>query len=662
MKKNSESVKKHAQRRTGGARAPLTTFSRTTVRAAWAVLLMLPAVAFAQGSVDWTVGDVFVATGNGSYQIFHSINPTAKNPVYTNIQSINDGLGGVTSGCAFDTGYRLFSTNFTNTDIVRFTIDNAHGIAQSIPGGATTNFKYSESTAFDGQGNFYVGYAGTTASLTGGGLEKYDHAGTTLKGSFTPTAENGGVDWLDVAQDGHTVFYTSKGRKIFMFDTMNPGAGSLVYADLSLLGGSISSGKLFAIRVVPSAGAVPGSAGVFVADQANVKLVKSTCTAAGCTVQSVQMFKFTGETDLEALSLDPTSPSTTFWVGDHTTGDALHFNITKSKPDVTLSTGAAATLGGICVEGGFSAGQINAFPAPATQTFALTPVANTVFFTSPFTGAKFTLTLADLQNNLTATLRDSLVDPSVAQSDQTVFTLIPGSKGAQGIAQETNMPCDTTLTSKHVPPIPNACEIFEFETNPNTGFTIENLQLDKPAALIETTPNLRMLRDFDEDFTDGVINYPLRSTSCSTCKSVFSANQQASSAADFICGGGFSQPSQGQDFVKNQTSAISFKFKVSPTNTSGSCQNNLTPTNLLPLMLITQTQPPDSITGIAPAPVNIPVIVSGGSGGIPLFILSGNTWQLQVKTTNMPAGFNYVATMIDLTQTIPSIGVSFNLQ
>ena len=33
------------------------------------------------------------------------------------------------------------------------------------------------------------------------------------------TVENGGVDWLDVAQDGHTIFYTSKGRKIFMFDT-----------------------------------------------------------------------------------------------------------------------------------------------------------------------------------------------------------------------------------------------------------------------------------------------------------------------------------------------------------------------------------------------------------------------------------------------------------
>jgi hypothetical protein len=315
-----------------------------------------------------------------------------------------------------------------------------------------------------------------------------------------------------------------------------------------------------------------------------------------------------------------------------------------------------ATPSGICIEGGFSAGQINAFPAPAnsaptTKTFALTPTANTVFFISPFTGAQFTLTLADLKNNLTATLRDSLVDPSFAQSDQAVFTLIPGSSGISGVTQETNMRCDQTLTS--MAGFANFCEIFEFETNPNTGFTIENLQIDKPAAVTETTPNLRMLRDFDEDITDGVINYPLRSTTTSG-HSVYTVNHQAFKPDSFeICGGGFSS------VTKNQNSTISLKFKVSPT---GTCPNGASPANLLPLLVITQTQPPDPKTGIAPAPVQIPVIVAGNSGGLPLFLLTGNTWQLQVKTTDMPAGFSYVATMIDLTQNIQSIGVTVDLQ
>jgi len=615
------------------------------------VLLLFPLGGYAQNPVkdNWVVGDVFAATGNGSTQVWHSTNPGANNPTYSVVQTLNDGTAGPSpgSGCAFDSAYRLFTTttNFTPgptivPEIIRFTIDDAHPIAQTITGGATSGFRNIESVAFDGTGNFYVGYAAKSGSLTGGGLEKYDHTGA-LKGSFTPTVENGGVDWLDVAQDGVTIFYTSKGRNIYAFNTQT--GVSSVWANLSKF-----SGELFAIRVVPG-GPSNAANGVLVADQTNVKLVTKNVSG----VVSVQSFNFGGNNNLQALGLDPSLPNRA-WVGDASTNTLMRFNFLTGKKEVTLSTGTA-TPGGICVEGGFSAGQISAFPAPAnsaptTKTFALTPTANTVFFTSPFTGAKFTLTLVDLQNNLTATLRDSLVDPSVAQSDQTVVTLIPGSNGAGG-TQETNMPCDQTLTI--AAGFPNTCEIFEFETNSDTSLTTKNLQIDKPAALVETTPNLRMLRDFDEDITDGVINYPLRSTSCSTCKSVFSVNQQTSNPALEICGGGFSS------VTKNQNSTISFKFKVSPT---GTCPNGASPADLLPLLVITQTQKTPDSNGIIPAPVQIPVIVAGNSGGLPLFLLTGNTWQLQIKTTDMPGGFNYVATMIDLKQKIPSIGVNVDIQ
>jgi len=57
----------------------------------------------------------------------------------------------------------------------------------------------------------------------------------------------------------------------------------------------------------------------------------------------------------------------------------------------------------------------------------------------------------------------------------------------------------------------------------------------------------------------------------------------------------------------------------------------------------------------------MPVIVAGNSGGPPVFVLSGNTWQLQVKTTDMPAGFTYVASMIDLNGKIQAINVTFTL-
>jgi len=69
--------------------------------------------------------------------------------------------------------------------------------------------------------------------------------------------------------------------------------------------------------------------------------------------------------------------------------------------------------------------------------------------------------------------------------------------------------------------------------------------------------------------------------------------------------------------------------------------------------------------------VSQPVLVAGKSGGLPLFLLSGGTWQLQVKTTNMVTG-NYLATVVDLSSpavngvpvgtNIPSFSVSFTLK
>jgi hypothetical protein len=69
------------------------------------------------------------------------------------------------------------------------------------------------------------------------------------------------------------------------------------------------------------------------------------------------------------------------------------------------------------------------------------------------------------------------------------------------------------------------------------------------------------------------------------------------------------------------------------------------------------------ITQLVPnaAPNSIQVIVAGGSGGPPVFIFTGNTWQLQVKTLDMPPGFTYVATVIDLKNVMPSFSGTFSL-
>jgi len=186
------------------------------------------------------------------------------------------------------------------------------------------------------------------------------------------------------------------------------------------------------------------------------------------------------------------------------------------------------------------------------------------------------------------------------------------------------------------------------EANPNSGFSITNVLIDKPASVIENTPNLRLLRNLDEDITDLVIDYP----SGGTRKCVFTVHQQKFTSGAHSCG--FSSPAQNQSFTKNSTSTITFKFQALQSGTD--CQHGpfLTDGMIQPLLMITQLVPPA-------APNSIPVIVAGKSGGPPTFIFSGNTWQLQVKTSTMPAG-TYVATVIDLKNVIPSFGVTFSLK
>jgi hypothetical protein len=257
-----------------------------------------------------------------------------------------------------------------------------------------------------------------------------------------------------------------------------------------------------------------------------------------------------------------------------------------------------------------------------------------------------TATLKDLQGPVSVTVRASLVDPAVAQSDPTVFSFNPGSIVTSFTG---NIPCDQTLTTLHSPSYPGTCEVFAFEAEPNAGFTTTNLAIDKPANLVESTPNLRLLRNLDEDITTGVVDYP---TSGTRTKCVFTVNQQTFTNGAQSCG--FSSPANGQNLNKNQTASIPFKFRaVAP---GGDCQHGpyLTGSDILPLLLITQLVP-DA------APNSIPVIVAGGSGGPPVFIFSGNTWQLQVKTANMPLGFTYVATVIDLNNVMPSFSTTFAL-
>jgi hypothetical protein len=313
----------------------------------------------------------------------------------------------------------------------------------------------------------------------------------------------------------------------------------------------------------------------------------------------------------------------------------------------------------VCVDGGFSAAQNFAPPANGVHTTTLTSTNNTISFTT-LTGATFVATLANLTGSVTAKVHNSLVDFRVGASDATVYSSNPGAPpGTQFIE---SMPCDQTFTRQAG--MPNTCEIFEFETNPPLDpSVVSNVQIcsslgcaakdDNPLA----NPNPRLLRNLDEDITDGVNIYPLSGTR-TNC--VYTVNDQTFTPGAHSCG--FQSPSQGQTFSKSLGSSIPFKFVAVGDN--GSCASPITgalgAADMTPILMITQLVPagPD---GKPIAPISKTVIVKGNSGGFPIFTFSGNTWQLQVDTSNLVVG-NYLATVIDLKNKIPAFGVNFSLR
>lgn len=275
----------------------------------------------AEASTAWGVGDLFVGVSSGSYQ------------VYTNAgvlkEIISDGLGGFTTGCAFNPSLdKLYTTNFSNTKVVVYDDLSPHGILQTVDTGVTSPGGHSESVVFDAAGNYFVGHPDGNDLI-----HKYDSAGNLIT-SYVVAVDFRGTDWIDVASDQTTLFYTSEGRAIQRYDT----AANAQLADFSILPGS---GNAFALRLLSPG---DGSGGLLAADGGDVKRLDGS----GAVVQT---YDIANEDSWFSLNLDPNG--TSFWAGNFGTANFYRFNIASGAVEVgPINTGTGGgTLFGICVKG-----------------------------------------------------------------------------------------------------------------------------------------------------------------------------------------------------------------------------------------------------------------------------------------------------------------------
>lgn len=246
---------------------------------------------------------------------------------------MNTGLGGFTTGMAFDAAGNLYLTDFSAGAISKF--DNSGNLVNATFVSGLTN---PESIVFAQDGSFYVGDAGSNL------IRHYSATGTLLS-QQTAAIQNRGTDWVDLAADQKTILYTSEGSSVLSYDTST----STQNANFA---NGLTGANAYALRQI-SAGAFAGD--VLVADSADVALLSST----GSLIKTYTL-PGNGGGDF-SLNLDTTGSD--FWTGDFATGKVWEVNIASGAIDQQWSTGSS-NLYGLAVYG--EAGQVGGVPEPSS--------------------------------------------------------------------------------------------------------------------------------------------------------------------------------------------------------------------------------------------------------------------------------------------------------
>jgi len=201
-----------------------------------------------------------------------------------------------------------------------------------------------------------------------------------------------GSDWIDLAADQCTLYYTSEGNTIYRYNVCTG-------TQLAPFASGFTNDDCFALRIRPNGE-------VLVACTNEIYRL----SAAGVVIQS---YTAPDATLLFALNLDP--DNTSFWTADLLTGEIYRFNIDTGAL-LTEFQGPAGGVSGLAVFGeitvGSGAGGGGGGAAPTPATLELQPTAST--------------STVGTQQCVTATVRDATGQPL---PDGTVVFSVTGTAG-----------------------------------------------------------------------------------------------------------------------------------------------------------------------------------------------------------------------------------------
>jgi hypothetical protein len=195
---------------------------------------------------------------------------------------------------AFDASGNLYVTVFQAANVIKF--DRTGNLRGTFGSGYFSGeiSNDPESIVFDSGGNAYVGQADGTTQV-----RKFDSSGNFLA-AFSPATEERGTDWIDLAADQKTLYYTSEGTHVKRFDL------STNQQLLDLNSVPLPGLNAYALRIL-------NDGGVLVADTDRVVRLDNSGNIAKTYLASSIEPSNEGPV-LFGMSLDP--DGTSFWTGD----------------------------------------------------------------------------------------------------------------------------------------------------------------------------------------------------------------------------------------------------------------------------------------------------------------------------------------------------------
>jgi hypothetical protein len=292
-----------------------------------AALAVAQAPAVQAAGVAYTPGDVFAGSGvGGKIKHFDSVG-VLKDTLDTGTACFD------LTGMAFDANNNLLATSYGCTKVFKF--DKMGNLVGPFGSGYSL---HTESVTLNAAGHVFVGQADGT-----GAVVELDAAGTFVA-NHLPAHESRGTDWVDLAADQCTLFYTSEGRHVKRFNVCN----DTQLADFAALPNT--AGTAYALRIRPNGEVIVAATNEAVRFDAAGNVLKEYPIA--------NEFLF-------ALNLDP--DNATFWTAGIFTGDIFRMNIATGAQITTFSAGGS-------VEGLAVAGEIRVGTDKTPPTCALTAV------------------------------------------------------------------------------------------------------------------------------------------------------------------------------------------------------------------------------------------------------------------------------------------------